>query len=52
MDEVATCWVLSSHNYNILNMAEQVYNALAQSISLDGKYLPFPSDLKLLKTDH
>lgn len=49
MDEVATCWVLSSHNYNILNMAEQVYNALAQAISRDGKYIPFPSDLKHLE---
>lgn len=49
MDEVATCWVLSSHNYNILNMAEQVYNALAQAISRDGKYIPFPSGLKHLE---
>jgi len=49
MDEVATCWVLSSHNYNILNMAEQVYNALAQALSQDGKYIPFPSGLKHLE---
>lgn len=46
MDEVATCWVLSSRKYNLLNMAEPVYNLLAQAIAGDGKYEPLPHRLK------
>ncbi|MFZ5648656.1 MAG: TetR/AcrR family transcriptional regulator [Bacillota bacterium] len=46
MDEVATCWVLSSHNYNLLEMAEQVYCALARALSRDGRYMPYSPDLK------
>lgn len=46
MDEVATCWVLSTRKYNLLSMAEQVYNILAQALARDGKYDPFPPKLK------
>lgn len=47
MDEVATCWVLSHRHYNLISLAEQVYGALAQSLSRDGKYMAFPSQYKL-----
>ncbi|MFZ5642641.1 MAG: TetR/AcrR family transcriptional regulator [Bacillota bacterium] len=47
MDEVATCWVLSSRHYNLISLAGQVYSALAQSLSRDGKYMDFPAQLKL-----
>lgn len=46
MDEVATCWVLSSRKYRILDMAEKVYNVLAQALARDGNYEPFPPGLK------
>lgn len=46
MDEVATCWVLSTRNYNLLDMAEQVYVALARSLSGEGRFMPYPADLK------
>lgn len=46
MDEVATCWVLSSREYRILDMAEMVYNILAQALARNGKYDPFPTGLK------
>ncbi|MFZ5634252.1 MAG: TetR/AcrR family transcriptional regulator [Bacillota bacterium] len=45
MDEVATCWVLSSRHYNLLDMAEQVYTVLAKAIARDNKFQPFPSTL-------
>ncbi len=46
MDEVATCWVLSTRNYNLLYMTEQVYSVLAQAMSRDGRYDPFPLKLR------
>lgn len=46
MDEVATCWVLSSHGYNLLEMAQQVYLVLAKALARDNKFEPFPDILK------
>lgn len=46
MDEVATCWVLSGHNYNLLEMAGQVYGALARALSKEGGRIPYPPILK------
>lgn len=46
MDEVATCWILTSKKYNLLNMTEQVYAILAQAVARDGKYVHFPPKLK------
>ncbi|MCL6479237.1 MAG: TetR family transcriptional regulator [Peptococcaceae bacterium] len=46
MDEVATCWVLSSRDYNLLDMAEQVYTFLAKAMARDNKFKPFSEALK------
>lgn len=48
MDEVATCWVLSTRQYNLLTLTEQVYSALARSLSRDEEYTSFPPGLKLV----
>jgi len=49
MDEVATCWVMSSRRYSLLHLAEQVYTLLAQALSGKDGYDPFPEKLKPLK---
>ncbi|HBV97462.1 MAG: hypothetical protein JL50_08180 [Peptococcaceae bacterium BICA1-7] len=46
MDEVATCWVLSTHHYDLLTLTEQVYEALARSLSREEDYTPFPPGLR------
>ncbi|MFZ5648897.1 MAG: TetR/AcrR family transcriptional regulator [Bacillota bacterium] len=45
MDEVATCWVLSSKEYNITDMTIPVYNMLARGLSVDGNAPPFPGGI-------
>lgn len=42
LDEVATCWVLSSKKYDLTGMTLPVYNILAQGLARDGKARPFP----------
>lgn len=42
LDEVATCWVLSSRNYNLTSMTTSVYNILARGLAKDGQAPPFP----------
>ncbi|MCL6477955.1 MAG: TetR family transcriptional regulator [Peptococcaceae bacterium] len=43
LDEVATCWVLSSRKYNLTDMTMPVFNILAQGLARDGKARPFPA---------
>ncbi|MFZ5634360.1 MAG: TetR/AcrR family transcriptional regulator [Bacillota bacterium] len=45
LDEVATCWVLSSRKYNLTGMTIPVYNILAQGLARDGKARPFPGGI-------
>jgi len=45
MDEVATCWVLSSRLYDITEMTVPVYNILARGLSISGKIPPFPQEI-------
>ncbi len=42
LDEVATCWVLSSRKYALTEMTVPVYYILAQGLARDGKARPFP----------
>lgn len=42
LDEVATCWVLSSRKYDLTGMTIPVYNILAQGLAVDGKARPLP----------
>ncbi len=46
MDETATCWVLSNRNYSLVEMADRVYGVLAQALARDGRYDPFPAELR------
>lgn len=41
LDEIATCWVLSSRRYSLKSQAKPAYELLAQALSADGKYKPF-----------
>ncbi len=41
MDEVTTCWVLSSRVYSLLAQAKGTYGLLAQAIAKDCEYKPF-----------
>ncbi len=45
LDEVATCWVLSSRNYDLTEMAMPVYSILAQGLAREGKARPFPVEI-------
>lgn len=45
MDEVATCWVLSSKEYNIADMTIPVYNILARGLSVNGDAPPLPAGI-------
>lgn len=45
MDEVATCWVLSTRQYNLLDMTVPVYNILARGLSMAGIVPPFPREI-------
>lgn len=45
LDEVTTCWVLSSKKYLLTTMTVPVYNILAQGLSGDGKVRPFPAGI-------
>ncbi|MFZ5649879.1 MAG: TetR/AcrR family transcriptional regulator [Bacillota bacterium] len=45
MDEVATCWVLTSKQYDITDMSIPVYNILARGLSVDGSPPPFPGGI-------
>lgn len=45
LDEVATCWVLSSRNYDLTGMTEPVYNILARGLARDGRVRPFPEGI-------
>ncbi|AGK99981.1 TetR/AcrR family transcriptional regulator [Desulfoscipio gibsoniae] len=41
MDEVATSWVMSSHNYKLTDQIEPVYYLLARALAQDGKVKSF-----------
>jgi len=45
LDEVATCWVLSSRHYNLIDLTLQVYEIIARGLSIDGKAPPFPAEI-------
>ncbi|MHB8156534.1 MAG: TetR/AcrR family transcriptional regulator C-terminal domain-containing protein, partial [Desulfocucumaceae bacterium] len=45
LDEVATCWVLSSRSYNITDMTIPVYDIIARGLSPDGQAPPFPAGI-------
>lgn len=42
LDEVATCWVLSSKRYDLTRMTAPVYDLLAQGLAREGKARLFP----------
>lgn len=41
MDEVATSWVMSTHQYSLTKQIEPVYYLLARALAQDGKIEPF-----------
>lgn len=41
LDEIATCWVLSSRRYSLTAQAKPAYDLLARSLAIDTKYKPF-----------
>lgn len=45
LDEVATCWVLSSRRYDLTDLTIQVYEMIARGLSVDGKAPPFPAGI-------
>lgn len=45
IDEVATSWVLSSKNYSLTAQIEPIYKMLAQALSVNCQYPPFPGDV-------
>ncbi|MEW5952221.1 MAG: TetR/AcrR family transcriptional regulator [Bacillota bacterium] len=50
MDEAATSWVLSQREYQISKHTETVYHLLAQALGKEGRYAPFPANIKLPET--
>lgn len=50
LDEVATCWVLSSRKYDLTVMARPVYSILARGLARDGQDHPFPEEILTAKS--
>lgn len=45
LDEITTCWVLSSRQYDLLTQARPAYRLLARALSVDGTFPDFPAIL-------